>query len=107
MPGLSDSSVAYRARTGRLHRVHRGVYAVGHRAASDKRVLHAAVLAVGADAAGSHWSAAVTWGLVRDDPPSDRTRIEVVTTRRVVSRERIRALEVGHQRPRRQKSERG
>jgi hypothetical protein len=43
--GLSRSAAARRARAGRLHRLHRGVYAVGHAAVGRHGRLWAAVLA--------------------------------------------------------------
>jgi hypothetical protein len=45
--GLSDDAVLDRRRTGRLHRLHRGIYAVGHVAPSNERQWMAAVLAMG------------------------------------------------------------
>jgi very-short-patch-repair endonuclease len=65
--GLSDDAVFERTRIGRLHRVHRGVYAVGHLAPSIERRWAAAVLALG-DAVLSHRSAAALWRLL---PPAD------------------------------------
>jgi hypothetical protein len=62
--GLDKSAVARRVRAGRLHRVHRGVYAVGHAALSREATWMAAVLACGCGAAVSHRSAAVLWGLL-------------------------------------------
>jgi hypothetical protein len=50
---------------GRLHRVHRGVYAVGHANLSIEGRWMAAVLACGEGAALSHRSAAELWGLLR------------------------------------------
>lgn len=64
--GLAHTDVAYRVQTGRLHRVHRGVYAVGHPRLSREGRFLAAVLAVGPGAVLSHRSAAVLWGLVSD-----------------------------------------
>jgi hypothetical protein len=59
--GLSPSAVRSRVSAGRLHRVHRGVYAVGHaHLATDGRWI-AAVLACGPDAVLSHRSAAALW----------------------------------------------
>jgi Transcriptional regulator, AbiEi antitoxin/Protein of unknown function (DUF559) len=63
--GLKRSAVARRASAGRLHRVHRGVYAVGHPALSLEGRWMAAVLAVGSGAALSHASAAALWKLLR------------------------------------------
>lgn len=45
--GIGRNAVALRARTGRLHRVHHGVYAVGHMALSNEAGWMAAVLACG------------------------------------------------------------
>lgn len=47
--GLSTSATARRARAGRLHQVHRGVYAVGHVALSPQGRWMAAILACGND----------------------------------------------------------
>jgi very-short-patch-repair endonuclease len=45
--GLERHRIAHRARTGRLHRIHQGVYGVGHSALSDEARWMAAVLACG------------------------------------------------------------
>jgi predicted transcriptional regulator of viral defense system len=71
--GLSRSAVAARATAGRLHRVHRGVYAVGHPRLTLRGHWMAAVLAAGPGAALSHASAAALWEL----RPSAATRIDV------------------------------
>jgi len=63
--GLSRDAVYKRAQRERLHRLHRGVYAVGHRAPSFRAHCTAAVLACGSGAALSHRSAAELWGLLR------------------------------------------
>jgi very-short-patch-repair endonuclease len=63
--GLSRSAIAKRAHRGRLHRMHQGVYAVGHTGFGVQGRWMAAVLASGADAALSHGSAAALWGLLR------------------------------------------
>jgi very-short-patch-repair endonuclease len=63
--GLSRSAIAKRAQRGRLHRLHRGVYAVGHAAPSHEQRWMAAILACGSGAALSHGSAAVLWDLLR------------------------------------------
>ncbi len=65
--GLSDDAVLGRRRTGRLHQLHRGVYAVGHVAPSNERRWIAAVLALGEAALLSHRSAAALWGLLSPD----------------------------------------
>jgi very-short-patch-repair endonuclease len=62
--GMTTSAVTHRVRTGRLHRLHQGVYAVGHANPSAEGKLMAAVLASGAGAVVSHRSAAALWGLL-------------------------------------------
>jgi very-short-patch-repair endonuclease len=72
--GLSRAAVSQRAGRGRLHRLHQGVYAVGHHALSDEARWMAAVLACGPGAVLSHGAAAVHWGLLRPlDGPVDVT----------------------------------
>ena len=63
--GLARATISERVRSGRLHRLHRGVYAVGHAAPSEARRFMAAVRACGEGAALSHVSAAVLWGFLR------------------------------------------
>lgn len=62
---ISRATVSAWTRRGRLHRLHRGVYAVGHAAPSEHRRFMAAVLACGEEAALSHGSAAVLWGFLK------------------------------------------
>ena len=71
--GVSKDDITYRVRKGRLHRIHRGVYAVGHSALSNKARWLAAVYACGAGALLSHFAAACLWGLLdwKDDWPID------------------------------------
>ena len=76
--GLCPSGVAKRTTAGRLHRLHRGVYAVGHRAVSREGRWMAAVLACGDGAVLSHMSAAALWELLR---PVDG-RVDVSTPAR-------------------------
>jgi hypothetical protein len=56
--GLTRQAVAKRVTAGRLHRVFRGVYGVGHRRLTKRGWWMAAVLACGDDALLSHLSAA-------------------------------------------------
>jgi very-short-patch-repair endonuclease len=63
--GIGRTTVNRWLRRGRLHRLHRGVYAVGHVAPSEERRFMAAVLACGQGAALSHGSAAVLWGFLK------------------------------------------
>lgn len=48
-----------------MHRLHRGVYAVGHAAPSEKQRFMGAVLACGESSVLSHQSAAALWGFLR------------------------------------------
>jgi very-short-patch-repair endonuclease len=61
--GLSAEAARSRIATGRLHTVHRGVFAVGHSVLSREARWMAAVLAHVAGAALSHRSAAALWGI--------------------------------------------
>jgi very-short-patch-repair endonuclease len=61
--GLSGRAIDWRLGQGRLHRVHRGVFAVGHRVLSIEARRMAAVLASGHGAALSHATAAALWGI--------------------------------------------
>ncbi|MGH2901927.1 MAG: type IV toxin-antitoxin system AbiEi family antitoxin domain-containing protein [Solirubrobacteraceae bacterium] len=71
--GLSEDAVALRVRKGWLHRVHHGVYAVGHAGMTLDAALMAAVLAGGEGAFASHWAAATLHRFVR----WDRRRVDV------------------------------
>jgi very-short-patch-repair endonuclease len=62
--GLSPGGVQRRVASGRLHRVYRGLYAVGHTALSNEGRWLAAVLACGEGAVLSHRSAAEHLGLL-------------------------------------------
>jgi hypothetical protein len=61
--GYSESAVNRAVRAGRLHRLHRGVYAVGHRRLTRQGECLAAVLGAGPGSLLSHGSAAWLWGL--------------------------------------------
>ncbi|MBS1879001.1 MAG: type IV toxin-antitoxin system AbiEi family antitoxin domain-containing protein [Actinobacteria bacterium] len=61
--GLEEGAINRRLRAGRLHRVHAGVFVVGHRLLSRQGWWMAAVLAMGEGAVLSHGSAAALWGL--------------------------------------------
>lgn len=61
--GVAAKTVTRMADEGALHRLHRGVYAVGHRAIGEKGRAMAAVLACGPGAVLSHLWAAALWGL--------------------------------------------
>lgn len=61
--GLTSGAARRRAASGRLHRVHYGVYAVGRQGLTVEGMWMAAVLACGNGAVLSHRSAAALWGL--------------------------------------------
>jgi len=67
--GVASSSVSRRVQAGRLHRVFRGVYAVGHAGLSSEGRWIAAVLACGEGAVLSHRSAAELWGMLEAHGP--------------------------------------
>jgi very-short-patch-repair endonuclease len=86
--GLGGDAIRHRITTGRLHPLHRGVYAVGHRVIPLYGRYMAAVLACGPGAVASHRTAAALLGLV----PSPSGDLEV-TVLRACARSR-RGLEV-------------
>jgi hypothetical protein len=61
LAGLTDSAVRKRAAAGRLHRIYRGVYAIGRPELTARGRWMAATLAYGPTAVLSHRSAAVLW----------------------------------------------
>jgi hypothetical protein len=63
--GLTPNAISRRVAAGRLHRVYRGVYAVGHAGLSNEGRWFAAVAAFGEGAALSHRSAAELWTLLQ------------------------------------------
>jgi very-short-patch-repair endonuclease len=69
--GLDKHQVLHRVRTARLHRIHRGVFAVGHSHLSQEGKWIAATLAGGDVAVLSHRSAASLWGLLPNRETSD------------------------------------
>jgi very-short-patch-repair endonuclease len=62
---LGHQGIHRRVQAGRLHRLHRGVYAVGHTRLTFEGRAMAAVLAVGEEAVVSHASAAAIWGMLK------------------------------------------
>jgi very-short-patch-repair endonuclease len=82
--GLTSHAIEHRAATGRLHRVHRGVYAVGHASLPPLGPEVAALLALGPAAVLSHRSAAVVWELL--PPRTGPVEVTVVDARRASRR---------------------
>ena len=75
--GLDRFAIARRVKGGRLHVVHRGVYAVGHPRLTGRGRWLAAVLACGEGAVLSHRSAAALWGL----RPTAAAKVDVTVAR--------------------------
>jgi Transcriptional regulator, AbiEi antitoxin len=71
--GLTAKQIASWARRGRLIRVHRGVYALGHLPPSPHAKAMAALLACGPRAVLSHRSAAKLWDLISYEGPIEVT----------------------------------
>ena len=86
--GLSRSQIAFRVRTGRLHAVEYGVYAVGHRLLTREGRWMAAVLSCGEGAVLSHRAAAAHWRIL--PPPSELIDVTVSRRSGLRKRERIR-----------------
>src|SRR3954451_11039045 len=61
--GLRLGAINFRVRAGRLHRLYRSVFAVGHTRLSREGRWMAALLATGEGAVLSHVSAAAAWAL--------------------------------------------
>jgi hypothetical protein len=84
--GIGRGAIEHRLKRGRLHRIHHGVYAVGHRVLGPDGWRMAAVLAAGQDAVLSLYSATELWGL----RTSARRWHDVTVPRQLRSRPAIR-----------------
>ena len=80
--GATRHVIEQRVRQGFLHRVHAGVYAVGHRTLTHEGRWMAAVLASGEGAVLSHQSAAGLWELAVDKGVPHTTTATASETRR-------------------------
>ena len=80
--GLRRGAIEHRLECERLIRVHRAVYAVGHRLLSAEASWMAAVLAAGPDAVLSHRSACALWGMRRDGRETVDVTVRSVRKRR-------------------------
>ncbi len=94
--GIGGTTISRWATAGRLHRVHPGVYAVGHKALSTEAMLLAAILYAGPGAALSHAIAAHWWELLSSLPytvdvtsPRQRRSLPGVRVHRATSVERV------------------
>jgi len=75
--GLALDAIDHRVEQRRLHVLHRGVYAVGHRSLTRSGYWMAAVLACGDGAVVSHRTAAALWGI----SDTARAAIEITAPR--------------------------
>lgn len=80
--GLTAKEVSGRVRNGRLHRIHRGVFAVGHANLPLEGRFLAAVKACGDNAVLSHLSAAALWGFLPWDDRHPEVTVPGTATRR-------------------------
>lgn len=86
--GFSSDAIKHRTARGRLVRIHRGVYAIGHDRLSRRGHWTAAVLTCGPGALLSHRSAAAHWGLLLTSPA--RIDVSLPRYRAVRTRDGIR-----------------
>jgi very-short-patch-repair endonuclease len=75
---MNEDAIQHRMDRGRMHLLHKGAYAVGHRVVPREGRWMAAVLASGSAAVLSHWSAAAHW-MIR---PNSRTTIDITVPHR-------------------------
>ena len=78
--GLSRRAVSRRVSAGRLHRIHPGVYAVGHPGLDSRSRAIAALRAGGPTSVLSHRSAVALWGL---GPWAERPHVTLQSPRRL------------------------
>lgn len=78
--GIDAEAIKYRLRVGRLHRLHRAVYAVGGPELTREGRFLGAVLAVGDDTVSGFRASGALWGFMDHHEP------EVLTTRRLRQR---------------------
>ena len=80
--GLSATAIKRRLAAGRLHRIHLGVYAVGHRKLTARGRWMAAVLACGPGAVLSHQTAAALWNIRPSSSPALHVTVPTLDGRR-------------------------
>jgi very-short-patch-repair endonuclease len=80
--GLSERAIDLRIANGRLHRIARGIYAVGRPGLSRHGRWMAAVLSCGPHAMLSHTSAAALWGIGTERSGCIEIAVPVTSTRR-------------------------
>jgi hypothetical protein len=87
--GFDRWAVGRRVQNGRLHRLHRGIYAVGHTALPLRGLWLAAVLACGEGALLSHRSAATLWGMLATSDPLIDVIVPRTNARRSTAKIRV------------------
>ena len=80
--GLKRQAVSVRVSNGRLHRVHQGVYAVGHSSLPLEGTFLAAVKACGPGSVLSHFSAAALYGFLEWDDRYPEVTVRGTSPRR-------------------------
>jgi very-short-patch-repair endonuclease len=75
--GLGRGAIRRRLEAGRLHRIHRGVYAVGHPELTQEGLWLAGVFGAGRGAVLSHRSAAALWQILLPSPTTVEVTIPV------------------------------
>jgi very-short-patch-repair endonuclease len=96
--GIRRQSLTRRIKAGRLLRIHRGVYAVGHPGLSERGWWMAAVLAGGPEAVLSHTSAAALWEMLpkrgRQPRAESRPSVTHITVPTAAGRERREGIRI-------------
>lgn len=101
--GMGEEAIRHALASGRLHRLHRGVYAVGRPTVGQRGHWKGAVLACGPGAMLSHRSAAALWGMVKGAgapievvvPAEARRRVATLRTyRRAATPDRLALADV-------------
>ena len=92
--GIGASAIEYRLRLGRLHLLHEGVYAVGHRVLPKQGWWMAAALAFGEGAVLSHITAGQAWRMLRwtDQRPHVTSAARSLVGRPGITLHRVRSL---------------
>ena len=90
--GVTPGGVKRRSQNGHLHRIHRGVYAVGHPNIPLEGRFLAATKACGPTAVLSHYSAATLWGLVTWDDRHPEVTVATGRTHKGIRAHRSRTL---------------
>jgi very-short-patch-repair endonuclease len=88
--GLQSNAIDRRAANGTLHRLHRGVYLLGHDALAPLARETAAILVCGDGAVISHMSAAGMWSMIPPEAVGTDVHVTLVGRRKLRSRAGLR-----------------